>query len=172
MSKPIQLVFIFSFLLMSVDLPYTVDIFYARFTMHQNEILKNADMIRTSALPTQMNPAELQCLRYYAPLLSKTKIRMDYYAGYDDDIRDAVKDPLEVGAMRAFLLSPCSGPNDQSCGFALYPGHPFLLYKKVQIANANLNLIEIELHDSALTTSDRVFKLKLYNSGILSSCTY
>ena len=80
---------------------------------------------------------------------------MDYYAGYDDDFRDSVKDPLEVDALRAFLLSPCRGPNDRSCGFSLYPGKPYLLYKKVQLENSNVALIEIALQNSALTTSDR-----------------
>jgi hypothetical protein len=146
---PIIIIFLGTFLTSSSLYANNIDFMYNRFFSFQKKIIEN-----TSNLSTKNN-----CDFFYNPI-NKKNIKLDYFAGYADNIRDLIRDPIEINALRAFLLRPCSlTSEDQSCGFQLNPNNPFFLFKSVKNLNNSSVLFEIELHDSAYTTSDKINRI-------------
>lgn len=143
--------------------------YYKQFTNFQKEALvKSSQWKKISELansPEAFQPGSHQekqlnsCRSFLGPILNKQKIRIDYFASYSDGFRDTLHDPLEIRGLRATLLTPCSQHgNHKLCGFFPVNGNPFLLSRKIRHADGHEKTIEIQLVDSALTSSDQANK--------------
>lgn len=102
------------------------------------------------------NPKRAQtCLDQYKLLLSKPSLKIDYFIGYMDEEDGALAyDTVEKASVAEWLQLPCTGKR-QACGFKRSPKDANVFYKTVSWVGGTKIKVEINLHDSSLSTNNR-----------------
>ena len=150
------LLLILFFLSLEVHADQTDNIFRLFEEVSKRVTNLNNQSLRTicqSTLGARATKNEIEaCVKFYKPIIDKSKIRIDYFIGYLN-YDERVVDGFEKAAFRAFLLRPCVG-KDTFCSFKSTPENPEYFYKEMTWANGQKKKFEVYLHNASVSSDD------------------